>query len=82
MNLVARRLAEDCCKYGIENRSDAVHLARAASDFGTSHASMEDHRENMLGILASQVNFVSNKLISNSGFYCLMIFCMSPVYFY
>ncbi|KAI5656654.1 hypothetical protein M9H77_25447 [Catharanthus roseus] len=52
---ITRRLAEDCCKYGIENRSDAVHLARAASDFGTSHASMEDHRENMLGILASQV---------------------------
>ncbi|KAL3498120.1 hypothetical protein ACH5RR_040852 [Cinchona calisaya] len=52
---ITRKLAEDCCKYGIENQSDALHLARAASGFGTSHVSMEDHRETMVGILANQV---------------------------
>ncbi|KAL6556504.1 hypothetical protein OROGR_005792 [Orobanche gracilis] len=53
---IARKLAEDCCKYGIENQDSAYPLARVASDFGTSHASMEDHRETMLGILGSQVS--------------------------
>ncbi|XP_027156886.1 SH3 domain-containing protein 1 isoform X2 [Coffea eugenioides] len=52
---ITRKLAEDCCKYGIENQSDALHLARAASGFSTTHVSMEDHRETMLGILANQV---------------------------
>ncbi|CAI9094882.1 OLC1v1030707C1 [Oldenlandia corymbosa var. corymbosa] len=50
-----RKLAEDCCKYGIENQSEALQLARAASCFGTAHVSMEDHRETMLGILSRQV---------------------------
>ncbi|KAL6549743.1 hypothetical protein OROMI_020231 [Orobanche minor] len=53
---IARKLAEDCCKYGIENQDSAYPLARVASDFGTSHASMEDHRETMLGIIGSQVS--------------------------
>lgn len=52
---ITRKLAEDCCKYGIENQSDALHLARAASGFGTTHVSMEDNRETMLGVLANQV---------------------------
>ncbi|KAK6137199.1 hypothetical protein DH2020_029058 [Rehmannia glutinosa] len=51
---IARKLAEDCCKYGIENQDSASPLARVASDFGTSHASMEDHRETMLGNLGYQ----------------------------
>lgn len=46
---ITRKLAEDCCKYGIENQSDAT------SGFGTTHISIEDHRETMLGILANQV---------------------------
>ncbi|PIN13614.1 Lysophosphatidic acid acyltransferase endophilin/SH3GL, involved in synaptic vesicle formation [Handroanthus impetiginosus] len=53
---IARKLAEDCCKYGIENQDSASSLARVASDFGTSHASIEDQREAMLGILGHQVS--------------------------
>ncbi|KAL3826180.1 hypothetical protein ACJIZ3_022209 [Penstemon smallii] len=53
---IATKLAEDCCKYGIENQDCGFLLASVASDFGTSHASMEDHRETMLGILGYQVS--------------------------
>ncbi|GFP81565.1 myosin heavy chain ib, partial [Phtheirospermum japonicum] len=53
---IGRRLAEDCCKYGIENQDSNSTLARVASGFGTSHASMEDHRETMLGVLGYQVS--------------------------
>ncbi|CAA2994178.1 SH3 domain-containing 1 [Olea europaea subsp. europaea] len=53
---IARKLAEDCCKYGIENQDADTPLARAALDFGTSHTSMEDQRETMLGILGYQVS--------------------------
>lgn len=53
---IVRRLAEDCCKYGIENQDSASPLAKVASDFGTSHASMEDHREKILGIIGYQVS--------------------------
>ncbi|XP_027080960.2 SH3 domain-containing protein 1 isoform X1 [Coffea arabica] len=56
---ITRKLAEDCCKYGIENQSDALHLARAASGFSTTHVSMEDHRETMLGILANQASWLT-----------------------
>lgn len=51
----ARKLAEDCCKYGIENQDSSSHLARVVSEFGTTHTSMEDQRELMLGILGYQV---------------------------
>ncbi|KAI3468479.1 hypothetical protein Pfo_025142 [Paulownia fortunei] len=63
---IARKLAEDCCKYGIENQDSASPLARVASDFGTSHASMEDHRETMLGILGYQVSEPLCVLISGA----------------
>ncbi|KAL3821479.1 hypothetical protein ACJIZ3_007384 [Penstemon smallii] len=53
---IARKLAEDCCKYGIENQDCGFLIASVASDFGTSHASMEDHRKTMLGILGYQVS--------------------------
>lgn len=53
---IARKMAEDCCKYGIENQDADTPLARAALDFGTSHASMEDQRETILGILGYQVS--------------------------
>ncbi|XP_073304337.1 SH3 domain-containing protein 1-like isoform X3 [Primulina huaijiensis] len=52
----ARKLAEDSCKYGIENQDSTHALARIASNFGTSHASIEDHGETMLGILSYQVS--------------------------
>ncbi|KAH9753883.1 SH3 domain-containing protein [Citrus sinensis] len=38
---IARKLAEDCCKYGAENQSDNSCVARAALQFGTSHDLME-----------------------------------------
>ncbi|KAL7122530.1 hypothetical protein ACP275_01G050400 [Erythranthe tilingii] len=63
---IARKLAEDCCKYGIENRESDSPLAKVASDFGTSHASMEDHRETMLGILGYQVSEPLRALISGA----------------
>ncbi|XP_075506029.1 SH3 domain-containing protein 1-like isoform X4 [Primulina tabacum] len=52
----ARKLAEDSCKYGIENQDSTHALARIASNFGTSHAAIEDHGETMLGILSYQVS--------------------------
>ncbi|XP_052298230.1 SH3 domain-containing protein 1-like isoform X2 [Citrus sinensis] len=54
-NIVARKLAEDCCKYGAENQSDNSCVARAALQFGTSHDLMENERETLLGILHDQV---------------------------
>ncbi|KAH9687678.1 hypothetical protein KPL70_014855 [Citrus sinensis] len=53
-NIVARKLAEDCCKYGAENQSDNSCVARAALQFGTSHDLMENERETLLGILHDQ----------------------------
>ncbi|KAH9753742.1 SH3 domain-containing protein 1 [Citrus sinensis] len=52
---IARKLAEDCCKYGAENQSDNSCAARAALQFGTSHDLMENERETLLGILHDQV---------------------------
>ncbi|XP_057504942.1 SH3 domain-containing protein 1-like isoform X1 [Actinidia eriantha] len=53
---IARKLAEDCCKYGTESQSVETPLARAALRFGTSHRSMENDRESMLQIFCSQVS--------------------------
>lgn len=53
---IARKLAEDCCKYGAESHNADLPLARAALDFGTSHGSIEDKRETMLGIFVDQVS--------------------------
>ncbi|KAK4486262.1 hypothetical protein RD792_008932 [Penstemon davidsonii] len=63
---IARKLAEDCCKYGIENQDSGFLLASVASDFGTSHASMEAHRETMLGILGYQVSEPLRALMSGA----------------
>lgn len=50
-----RKLAENCCKYGVENKKGGSALARAVLQFGTSHSSMEDERETLLEILSNQV---------------------------
>ncbi|KAL2236813.1 UNVERIFIED_CONTAM: SH3 domain-containing protein 1 [Sesamum indicum] len=63
---IARKLAEDCCKYGIENQDSDSPLARIAQGFGTSHASMEDHRETMLGILSYQISEPLRALINGA----------------
>ncbi|XP_024994155.1 SH3 domain-containing protein 1 isoform X1 [Cynara cardunculus var. scolymus] len=53
---MAKRLAEDCCKFGTENVNAGFPLARIAQELGTSHSSMEEKRETMLEILNNQVS--------------------------
>lgn len=62
--ILARKLAEDCKKYGVENQSIQSPLARASLQFGTSHKSMEDERASLLGVLAEQVIFQTSLFIS------------------
>ncbi|KAI3501749.1 hypothetical protein L1887_29745 [Cichorium endivia] len=52
---IAKRLAEDCHKFGTENTTANFPLARAALELGTSQISIEDKREHMLEILHNQV---------------------------
>ncbi|KAK9215107.1 hypothetical protein WN944_007110 [Citrus x changshan-huyou] len=63
---IARKLAEDCCKYGVENQSDNSCVARAALQFGTSHDLMEIERETLLGILRDQVSEPLRALINGA----------------
>ncbi|KAH9716546.1 SH3 domain-containing protein 1 [Citrus sinensis] len=63
---IARKLAEDCCKYGAENQSDNSCVARAALQFGTSHDLMENEREALLGILGDQVSKPLRTLINGA----------------
>ncbi|KAH9753643.1 SH3 domain-containing protein [Citrus sinensis] len=63
---IARKLAEDCCKYGAENQSDNSCVARAALQFGTSHDLMENERETLLGILGDQVSEPLRALINGA----------------
>lgn len=53
---IAKRLAEDCCKFGTEKVSAGFPLARAAQELGTSQSSIEEKRETMLEILNNQVS--------------------------
>ncbi|PKI44037.1 hypothetical protein CRG98_035567 [Punica granatum] len=53
---IVRKLADNCCKYGVENQNTGSALAKAALQFGSSHNSMEDEREILLGILHDQVS--------------------------
>ena len=55
LNILVRKLAQDCCKYGDDNQSTNSPLARAALHYGTSHSSMEEERETLLGVLLDQV---------------------------
>ncbi|KAK9218606.1 hypothetical protein WN943_007243 [Citrus x changshan-huyou] len=52
---IARKLAEDCCKYGAENQSDNSCVARAALQFGTSHDLMEMRGKLCSGFFAAEV---------------------------
>ncbi|XP_038899667.1 SH3 domain-containing protein 1 [Benincasa hispida] len=52
---IVRRLADDCSKYGANNQSSCPALASAVLNFSTSHNSIEDEREALLGILGDQV---------------------------
>ncbi|KAH9687704.1 SH3 domain-containing protein 1 [Citrus sinensis] len=63
---IARKLAEDCCKYGVENQSDNSCVARAALQFGTSHDLMENERETLLGILRDQVSEPLRALVNGA----------------
>ncbi|XP_030472137.1 SH3 domain-containing protein 2 isoform X1 [Syzygium oleosum] len=53
---IVRKLADDCCNYGVEKQGSGSALARAALSFGTSHNSMESERKNLLGTLGDQVS--------------------------
>ncbi|GJQ91241.1 hypothetical protein Tco_0002380 [Tanacetum coccineum] len=50
----AKRLAEDCCRYGTENVNVDFPLTRAVVELGTSYTSIEDKRETMLEIFNNQ----------------------------
>ncbi|KAL0546011.1 hypothetical protein IC582_015915 [Cucumis melo] len=52
---IVRRLADDCSKYGANNQNSCPPLATAVLNFSTSHSSIEDKREALLGILGDQV---------------------------
>ncbi|XP_035550165.1 SH3 domain-containing protein 1-like isoform X1 [Juglans regia] len=57
-NILVRKLAQDCCKYGDENQSSestCSPLVRASLLFGTSHYSLEEEKETLLGIFVNQV---------------------------
>ncbi|XVF00011.1 hypothetical protein REPUB_Repub03eG0249500 [Reevesia pubescens] len=63
---IARKWADDCCKYGAEDQNTGSSLARAALYFGKSHKSMEDERETLLGILGEQVSEPLRALITGA----------------
>ncbi|XP_055820814.1 SH3 domain-containing protein 1-like [Solanum dulcamara] len=52
---IARKLVDNCYKYGSEIQNCPPTLPKVAVEFGTSHAAMEDQREIMLGVLGQQV---------------------------
>ncbi|KAL7609892.1 SH3 domain-containing protein 1 [Lactuca sativa] len=52
---IAKRLAEDCHKFGTESTTADFPLAKAALELGTSQRSIEDKRDTMLEILNNQV---------------------------
>ncbi|PPS02122.1 hypothetical protein GOBAR_AA18547 [Gossypium barbadense] len=63
---ISRKLADDCCKYGVENQNTGSSLAKAALHFGNSHKSIEDERETLLGILGEQVSEPLRALITGA----------------
>ncbi|KAJ8773974.1 hypothetical protein K2173_009405 [Erythroxylum novogranatense] len=63
---IARKLAEDCCKYGDDNQSVNTHVARATLQFGTSHNLMENESETFLGVLGDQVSEPLRALITGA----------------
>ncbi|XP_022981738.1 SH3 domain-containing protein 1-like isoform X1 [Cucurbita maxima] len=52
---IVRRLADDCSKYGANDQNSCPALATAVHNFSTSHNSIEEEREALLGILGDQV---------------------------
>jgi len=50
-----KRLAEDCCKYGVDNEHFGFALAKASVEFGNSHKQIEKEREDLLKVLGEQV---------------------------
>ncbi|KAE8709794.1 Putrescine-binding periplasmic protein-related [Hibiscus syriacus] len=63
---IARKLADDCCKYGAGNQNTGSTLARASLCFGKSHKSMEDEMETLLGILGEKVSEPLRALITGA----------------
>ncbi|MBA0624243.1 hypothetical protein Godav_009633, partial [Gossypium davidsonii] len=63
---ISRKLADDCCKYGVEDQNTGSSLAKAALHFGNSHKSIEDERETLLGILGERVSEPLRALITGA----------------
>ncbi|KAG7031636.1 SH3 domain-containing protein 2 [Cucurbita argyrosperma subsp. argyrosperma] len=63
---IVRRLADDCSKYGANDQNSCPALATAVHNFSTSHNSIEEEREALLGILGDQV-ILSGLVMQNSG---------------
>ncbi|XP_057965143.1 SH3 domain-containing protein 2-like isoform X1 [Malania oleifera] len=63
---IMRKLTEDCCKFGNENRSAKSPLARVALHFGTSRSSMEEERETLIAILGDQVSEPLRSLVAGA----------------
>ncbi|EEF42496.1 SH3 domain-containing protein 2 [Ricinus communis] len=63
---IARKLAEDCCKYGADTQTTNLHVARAVLQFGTSHNLMENERETLHGILGDQVSVPLRALVTGA----------------
>ncbi|XP_038695076.1 SH3 domain-containing protein 1-like isoform X2 [Tripterygium wilfordii] len=63
---IARKLAEDCCKYGAENQNNDNRIARTTLDFGTSYDLIETERKTLLGILRDQVSEPLRTLITGA----------------
>uniref|UniRef100_A0A7N0U644 Uncharacterized protein n=1 Tax=Kalanchoe fedtschenkoi TaxID=63787 RepID=A0A7N0U644_KALFE len=53
---IVRKLADDCCRYGNQNKSPEYPLARSALSFGTMHTSAEQEKEVLLDILIDEVS--------------------------
>jgi endophilin-A len=51
------KLAEDCCKYGLEGPNSTGALARASNILGTAVLQMEKEREMLHRSLGTQVTF-------------------------
>ncbi|WCJ20593.1 SH3 domain-containing protein [Euphorbia peplus] len=52
---IARKLSEDCCKYGADAQTTNSYVSRAVLQFGSSRNLMENEKETLLGILGDQV---------------------------
>lgn len=73
---IAKRLAEDCHKFGTESTTADFPLAKAALELGTSQRSIEDKRDTMLEILNNQVTSFLYKKYHSDVTITFIIICI------